>query len=228
MANKRRKCKWCGEYKIAEAGIKTPTAWFCNIEHAIKYAKEKQDRARERQRHKAKTEQRKAEKVTRTVSRDAKRRDLKWQHKLTQKAFNRMRVLEELLWFKQRGLEPECISCGRTLGGDQWCCGHFKTRGAQSGLRYDPKNTYLQHNHRCNMNLSGDIEGTKTTRGYKQGLKERFGEQEGQKIIDYCESNTSPVKWTWEELEQMRKNFNSRIRNLENSLNETGDPKWTT
>lgn len=68
------------------------------------------------------------------------------------------------------------------------------------------------------MNLSGDIEGTKTTRGYKQGLKDRFGEEEGQAIIDYCESNISPVKWDWQKLEEMRKNFNSRIRDLESVL----------
>lgn len=168
--------------------------------------------------NKAKQVQAKEDKASRAASKEAKRRDLKWQHSLTQKAFNKMRVLEEKLWFKERGLEPECISCGRPIGGDQWCCGHFKTRGAQSGLRYDPKNTYLQHNHRCNMNLSGDIEGTKTTRGYKQGLKDRFGEEEGQAIIDYCESNTAPVKWSWEELEKMRQSFNQRIRDLESVL----------
>lgn len=65
------------------------------------------------------------------------------------------------------------------------------------------------------MNLSGDIEGTKTTRGYKQGLKDRFGEEEGQAIIDYCESNTTPVKWSWEELEKNRAQYNARIREIE-------------
>lgn len=218
MPNKKKRCLFCKDYHVAEEGIRVPAGFFCCLDHATKYAKAKQERARERQQQKAKAEQRKVEKATRAASRDAKRKDLKWQHKLTQKSFNRMRVLEEMLWFKQRGLEPECISCGRPIGGDQWCCGHFKTRGAQSGLRYDPKNTYLQHNHRCNMNLSGDIEGTKTTRGYKQGLKDRFGEEEGQAIIDYCESNTAPVKWSWEELEKMRADFNARIRELEKML----------
>ena len=74
--------------------------------------------ARDRLQQKIKEEKSKADKAIRAASRDAKRRDLKWQHKLTQKTFNRMRVLEELLWFKERGLEPECISCGRPLGGD--------------------------------------------------------------------------------------------------------------
>lgn len=68
------------------------------------------------------------------------------------------------------------------------------------------------------MNLSGDISGTKTTRGYKQGLIDRFGEEQGQDIIDYCESNTAPVKWSWEELEKNRAKYNARILHLEYEL----------
>lgn len=215
MANKKKKCLFCKEFHIAEEGIKTPAGFFCQMDHAIKHARTVSERQRKRQQQKAKQVQAKEDKASRAASKEAKRRDLKWQHGLTQKSFNKMRVLEEKLWFQERGLEPECISCGRPIGGDQWCCGHFKTRGAQSGLRYDRKNTFLQHNHRCNMNLSGDISGTKTTRGYKQGLIDRFGEEEGQSIIDYCETHSEPVKWTWEELEKMRSSFNKRIRELE-------------
>lgn len=64
------------------------------------------------------------------------------------------------------------------------------------------------------MMLSGDIAGTKTTRGYKQGLIDRFGKEEGRAIIDHCESNSEPVNWEWEELEKMRASFNARIREL--------------
>ncbi|QZI87780.1 putative NinG protein [Vibrio phage 66E30.1] len=215
MANSKRKCTHCKDRYPTEQGIKTPAGWFCCIDHAIAHSRKLQERTRTKQANKAKQAQAKEVKASRAASKEVKRRDLKWQHGLTQKSFNKMRVLEEKLWFQERGLEPECISCGRTIGGDQWCCGHFKTRGAQSGLRYDRKNTFLQHNHRCNMNLSGDISGTKTTRGYKQGLIDRFGEDEGQSIIDYCETHYDPVKWTWDELEKMRSSFNKRIRELE-------------
>jgi hypothetical protein len=160
--------------------------------------------------------ERKAQKQASTrAKRDLNRKNIRWQHKQTQKAFNKLRVAQELKWFEDRGLEPTCISCGKPKGNDQWCCGHFKSRGAQSGLRYDPKNTYLQHNQRCNMRLSADIEGTKTTRGYKKGLIERFGEVEGQAIIDYCEVNVKPVDWDWEELEKQRAGYNKLLRQIE-------------
>lgn len=150
--------------------------------------------------------------------RELNRRDIRRQKKLTQTAFNKMRVLQELLWFKERGLEPVCISCEKPLGDDQWCCGHYKTVGAQSGLRYSEENTKLQHNRRCNMALSGDIHGTKTTPGYIQGIKNRFGEEEGGKMIDFCDSQTETVKWDWQELEKMRAKFNEESRKTEKLL----------
>lgn len=219
MANTKRRCTNCKKYKPTEQGIIAPIGFFCDQNCRYEYATKKTSnlisRSKKLQSKKLTEDKKKANKARR----EAKRKDLKHQHKLTQAAFNKMRVLEEKLWFKQRGLEPTCISCGRELGNDQWCCGHFKTRGSQSNLRYDKKNTFLQHNFSCNLNLSGDIAGTKKTRGYKQGLIERFGEVEGQAIIDYCESNTSTIKWTCEELEEMRSQFNERIRKLNGIYN---------
>ena len=208
----RRKCKTCREWFNPMMTVQ-PTCMReeCQITYAIKFNAKKRE-AEIRRRKKQKTEY---DKAARKGKRDFYRQDLSWQHKQTQPSFNAMRRLEELLWFNERGLEPECISCGKT--NMDWCCGHFKTTGAQSRLRYDRKNTYLQCNNYCNRNLSGNIEGNKNTRGYKQGLVERFGDKEAASIIRYCETNTSHVKLNWQELEQMRKDFNSKIRSLEKS-----------
>ena len=65
------------------------------------------------------------------------------------------------------------------------------------------------------MGLSGNIEGTRTTVGYKQGLIERFGEAEGQRILDYCETTTAPVKWTCDYLISFRAECSAAIRDLE-------------
>lgn len=145
-------------------------------------------------------------------------KDVRWQHKQCQPVFNKLRRLQEFKWFKDRGIEPYCISCGNTLGGDVWACGHLKTVGAQSGLRYDPRNTYLQHNKRCNKDLSGDIYGTKTTHGFIQGLKNRFGEDGAAQIIEFCETNTAIHRWTWQELKEMRSGWSAQIRKLEKEL----------
>lgn len=182
---------------------------FCNIECLAAHGREKAQKARERKEKKVRAK-------ARADVKELNRNDLSWQHKQCQRVFNRMRVLEEKLWFRERGLEPECISCGKK--NMDWCCGHLKSRGAQSNLRYDRNNTFLQCNKACNESLSGNIEGTKTTRGYKQGLADRFGEGEAGAIIDYCESRTAPYKWNCEELEQWRKEWNKRTRELERRL----------
>lgn len=178
------------------------TQVVCGIRCGIAYSsevREKKNRAQGKQNRKA--------------LREHNRRDVRWQHKLTQKAFNRMRVLEEIGWFMARGREPGCISCGKIHM--DWACGHFKTVGAQSELRYDRMNTHLQCNRYCNMALSGNINGNKTTRGYLKGLVARYGDEQARKIIDHCETDTGRKPWTWEVLESMRAEFNAQIRKME-------------
>jgi hypothetical protein len=153
------------------------------------------------------------EKVYRNKKRDYYRGQLSWQHEQTQKAFNKMRVLQELKWFSDRGQEPECISCGKTKM--DWCAGHYKTVGSSPALRYDPNCVFTQCNRYCNQALSGNISGNAKTRGYTQGLIDRFGEEEGRRIIDYCtEHMADKARFTCDELEEMRKGFNATIREL--------------
>lgn len=178
--------------------VLVPLGYFCSIEHARLHGQVK-----------AKTEKQKKEKARfNERKKQFKDSDIKYQHKITQPVFNKMRVLQELAWFKERGLEPACISCQKTIGNDQWCCGHKKTQGGNSRLRYDVKNTFLQHNNRCNMHKSGDIEG------YNNGLLARFGEIEGQALIEYQNNNTGPKKWTCEEVKSIRLDAYAQIREL--------------
>lgn len=214
MANSKLKCTGCKERFPAEQMITTPAGKFHDKQCMIDYAYGNKDTLVK----KGNTIKAKAEKEVKKKNRkdlaEFNQKDVRWQHKQTQKVFNKMRVLEELLYFQQLGIEPTCISCSKPLGGDQWCCGHFKTVGAQGRLRYDSKNTYLQHNRYCNMGLSGDIAGTKNTHGYLAGLKIRFGDDKGKEIIDYCEANTAPYKWTLQEVEAIRTKCNARIREI--------------
>ncbi|MCP4061618.1 MAG: hypothetical protein GY738_31000 [Pseudoalteromonas sp.] len=148
----------------------------------------------------------KKRKENKKAVKDLNRTSLKWQHAQTQPVFNRMRRLQELKWFSEKGLEPTCISCQKPLGNDIWCNGHFVSVGANGSLRYDKKNSYLQHNRSCNMAKSGDIEG------YKKGLIARFGGDKGLAIIDYCKESNTPVKMSWQDIEELRKEFNKEIR----------------
>jgi len=207
---KKLKCCGCKDRFPADTMIELPAGNFHSFGCAIDYSKAKSDKARAKAKKQRVMKEKKSDNKRK---KEFKLNDLPYQHKLTQKVFNRMRVLQELVWFKSKGLPPRCISCHGKLGGDQWCCGHFKTTH-NSLLRYDELNTFLQHNHRCNMNLSGDIEGAHNTMGYKKGLITRFGKEEGQEIIDYCDNSNAVKKWTGEELAELRKRCNIKIKRL--------------
>ncbi len=186
-----------------------PAGKFHDIVCMYEFIKDKKDKDRK----KAQDKINKAYKLKKKIF---KVKDVPKQLSLTQVSFNKLRRLQELEWFKKHGKQPECISCGKT--NMDWCCGHFKTVGAQGVLRFDEVNTYLQCNRYCNMGKSGNISGDKNTRGYIQGLHDRFGQQKAEAIIDYCTNKTQPRKWTGMELMEMRKEFNKQIRELEASL----------
>jgi hypothetical protein len=213
MANSKRRCTKCKTYEPIQNGVTTPLGFFCSHLCKLNYVIDSGNKLRIKA-----VAEKIDDKYNKGNLRDLNSKSLKWQHSRTQPVFNKMRRLEELLWFAERGLEPTCISCGKELGGDQWSCGHKKTQGGNSRLAYDPQNTWLQHNRRCNQELSADIAGTSNTHGYDQGLINRFGELNGRKIIDYCEQNTGPKKWTCDELQDLRKQCNATIRLLERKL----------
>ena len=145
-------------------------------------------------------------------TRELNKRDLKWQEDLTQRAFNKMRVQQELIWFYEKGIEPYCIACQKTKM--DFCCGHNKTRGSNSFLQFDERNTFLECNKHCNMELSGNINGNSHSIGYLAGLRHRFGEADGQSIIDYCDTSPTVCKRTAGEFEELRKGYNQMFRKL--------------
>lgn len=215
MPNAKLKCCICKEYMPRQQVKKIRNKNVCSDKCADELIKQISAKALEAGRRAIKRKHKEEKAKTLAKKREFYANDLPHQKKLTQASFNKMRVLQELKWFKDRGIEPTCISCGRPLGNDQWCCGHFKTVGAFPELRYDPMNTYLQHNRNCNMGLSGDINGTKKTHGYTAGIKIRFGEDEGQKILDYLESPREHKKYNCKELIEIRKAFNEEVRRLQ-------------
>ena len=192
-ALKQKKCKNidCMEFYIPW----TSTQQACSMLCAIKFVKQK-----EAKKYKAETVQ---------MKRVFNNSDLSHQKQLTQDVFNKLRKLQEYKWFADRGLEPECISCGKK--NMDWCCSHLKTVKSQGALRFDKDNTKLACNRYCNKGLSGNINGNRTTRGYLVGLAERFGKAEAKRIIDYCEIDRIKT-WTCQELIAMRKEFNAEIR----------------
>jgi hypothetical protein len=120
--------------------------------------------------------------------------------------------------FISRGKPPECISCGTTSPDIQYAAGHYKTAGGNPELALDPKNIHLQCNHRCNKMMSGNINGDKTTRGYNAGIIAWYGEEEGLALIEYLTSHHEVRKYSHDELDNIRTEYNRLALELEKKI----------
>jgi hypothetical protein len=195
------KCKFCKQPATQRFGLN----YFCNPDCAYNHARAIQAKKA----IKDASEQRKRDRM-----RLAK---LKKPHEHASKAqtlFNKMRRLECLLWFKEKNLEPVCISCQKPLGGDVWACGHYKTRGARKDLAFERLNTHLQHNFSCNKNKSGDVEGQKI------GYAMIYGAEDAARILTDLEVRREIPKRTPEDWQAMKKEFSAEIRRLEKLINK--------
>lgn len=190
------KCKHCR----APATLKIQMANYCSVDCAYKRARQLQDKNRVENERKAKQEHRQRKESLKTQR--------QWAAEV-QQVFNKMRRLEELVYFKQQGVEPWCISCQKPLGGDEWSCGHYKTRGARPDIAMLRLNTHLQHNHGCNKHKSGDVDGQKI------GFELRYGKDEADRILDGLEIVRPMIKRSAQEWIELKKEFNAEIRRLQ-------------
>jgi hypothetical protein len=187
MANSKARCLHCREYHPSDSVLRLPAGSFCSMQHAVDYGRAKAKKSTERARQQK-------HKIQRA---EVKANDIRHQHKLTQSIVNRLCLLLDS--------GKPCISCGRPdQGGRMRNAGHFKSRGANSGLRYDLLNIHGQCVP-CNLYQSGNVEG------YRQGLVERYGSA----IVDYLDTSPRVRAWTAPELIQMRSEIAEEIRRLE-------------
>lgn len=133
---------------------------------------------------------------------DFKDNDLPNQLKLTEKDVNKL--------VRLRDIDLPCISCG-TTNDVVYACGHYLSKGAFNETRYNFKNMNKQCNKYCNSALSGNIEGNKTTRGYKAGVLERFGKER----LEWLEGPHERIKYKCHDLIEFRKEVNQIIRDME-------------
>lgn len=147
MANSKRRCKQCREYHPGEKGTKTPKGWFCSLQHALDFGRERAVAERERQR-KAKHQQDKM---------DVK--PIGYWMKRAQAAFN--------AYIRDRDKDEPCICCGVWHQG-QWHAGHYRPTGAHPELRFIEDNCHKQASY-CNSHKSGNLVS------YRDGLIKKIG-----------------------------------------------------
>ena len=195
MANSKRKCRQCGEYHEADAGVKTPAGWFCRQDHAVTFAMEasrkQRDKAIAKQRRDVVMKEKEQRKEHKQRVSDVK--PLSYWMKRAQAAFN--------AWIRaSKG--GQCISCGRYHTG-QMHAGHYRTTAAAPEIRFEPDNVWPQCAP-CNTHLSGNLVL------YRANLIRKIGEAR----VLWLEGPHEPQRYRKDDYQEIERDFKARLRAL--------------
>lgn len=110
-------------------------------------------------------------------------------------------------YIRARDEQLPCICCGAPLGGPAvgggFDCGHYRSVGSASHLRFDERNAHGQRKV-CNRYGSGRAVD------YRIGLIQRIGLQ----AVEVLEASNAPHKWTREELAEIRDRYKAKLKDL--------------
>lgn len=203
MANSKRKCRECKEFKPVSEGKKHPIGWFCSDNCTSLFVVAAQNKATAKKQAKAKRVHRESDKAFKRETRDRKEA-VKPISKLlaeTQAAVNR--------YVRLRDRDRGCVSCDKPADWDgQWHASHFHARGRSSRIRFNLLNIHKSCSV-CNAHLSGNL------LKYEPELIRRVGRGS----FDWMESVASePTRYDPEYLRRMKRIFLKRCRIIEKRL----------
>lgn len=111
-------------------------------------------------------------------------------------------------YIRVRDKDQPCICCGRALSfgdvGGGYDCGHYRSTGSASHLRFDERNAHAQTKY-CNRHGAGRAVD------YRVGLIARIGLE----AVEALEADNGVRKWTHEELIEIRARFIAKRKALE-------------
>ena len=144
MANAKKACRYCKEYKQVHTMVKVPLGVFCNWAHAIAHGKA----LAEKKKVKVKVASDKAARVKHKADKERVKTKAKWLQEL--------QVIENQ-YVRLRDKFKCCASCDKgPAWGGQWQAGHYYSRGHSASLRFNLNNIHKQCSV-CNNYLSGNI-----------------------------------------------------------------------
>ena len=106
-------------------------------------------------------------------------------------------------YIRMRDDKENCISCQRHHQG-QYHAGHYRSVGAAPELRFNEDNCHKQCSV-CNNHLSGNLVE------YRRGLVAKIGIEK----VEWLESKHEAKKYTIEEIQAIKKEYQQKIKELE-------------
>ena len=200
MANSTRKCKYCLRYHPADSGVKLPAGWFCTMDHAIEFARERAAKAAQRQAAKRMVANGKAEKAARAELRKRKA-DVKpigyWMRR-AQAEFNR--------FIRARDAGQPCISCGHPDDGSrQRHASHYRSVGGNPSERFNELNVWASCSI-CNSHLSGNLTAFRGALVGKVGIE----------VVEALEGPHEPKRYRREDYQAIEAEYKAKLKEIKN------------
>ena len=111
-------------------------------------------------------------------------------------------------YIRARDADQLCICCGNPLGtgevGGAFDCGHYRSTGSASHLRFDERNAHAQRKV-CNRWGAGRAVD------YRIGLVARIGLE----AVEALESDNTHHKWTREGLIEVRDTYRAKLKDIQ-------------
>lgn len=108
-------------------------------------------------------------------------------------------------YIRTRDHGKPCICCGRPLGngdvGGAFDCGHYRSTGSASHLRFDERNAHGQTKY-CNRHGAGRAVD------YRIGLIARIGRE----AVEALEADNRTHKWGQEELIEIKQRYRAKLK----------------
>lgn len=190
MTFKRKLCKHC-KGKLAEGEY---IHQDCIEPYAEEEAAKAQRKAEKQSKARAKVER------VETAKRKQAIKTIPDLIKEAQKAFN--------AYIRERDRDKPCICCGLPLGagevGGAYDCGHYRSTGSASHLRFNEDNAHAQRKF-CNRWGAGRAVD------YRLGLVARIGLE----AVEALESDNTPRKWQRQEMIDICAEYKQKLKDLQ-------------
>lgn len=201
MANKKKRCKCCGDYGEASEGVQTPSGWFIDYSHAIKCSIELSRKRTERLLAKAVRAQ--AVEAKNAAKRDRERKmevkPLSYWMKRAQAAVN--------AYIRARDAGQPCISCGRPDDGShQRHASHYRSVGGHPELRFCELNIWASCSV-CNNYLSGNLVPFRAALIAKIGLDK----------VEFLEGPHETKRYRKEDYQAIEAEYKAKLKELQSN-----------
>lgn len=211
MANSKKCCRFCKEYKYTEDMIKLPSGHACDMDCVQGIISKDRDKKREQAKKQQEWQKKQDKKI------DLKVKKMKKEHNANNRSLRTKGAKDAFNAFiRKRDENLSCISCGSDqttvtyLRGGYWDCGHYLTVGAHPELRFTEDNAHKQCKS-CNGGAGKYAKKNHTvSKEYRINLIKKIGSER----VEWLEGPHKANNYSCADLKDIELHYKKKLKRL--------------